>query len=129
MGGIRNILSPFVTNLIQSASTSLLLLRLNWKGIIWLLWVVSPYFVFGQINWSLPKNIRYQAELSYQFVQKKLQAQIAKGMTVEKIANGYSLEEVKLIAKKYGFEIEDTDTAESLIQAIIEDSESHKEEE
>lgn len=59
---------------------------------------------------------------------KKLQAQIGKGMTVEKIAKGYSLEEVKLMAKKYGFEIEDTDTAESLIQAIIEDSEGHKEE-
>ena len=60
---------------------------------------------------------------------KKLQAQIGKGMTVEKIAKGYSLEEVKLMAKKYGFEIETTDTAESLIQAIIEDSENHKKEE
>lgn len=59
---------------------------------------------------------------------KKLQAQIGNGMTVEKIAKGYSLEEVKLMAKTYGFEIETTDTVESLIQAIIEDSENHKEE-
>lgn len=56
-------------------------------------------------------------------LDKKIKAQISKGLTVEKISKGYSLEEVKLIAKKNGFEIEEDDTAESLIQAIIDESE------
>ncbi len=85
----------------------------------------------GHLIMVVDKNTQHSKYTDDQIekLAKKLQAQIAKGMTVEKIAKGYSLEEVKLIAKKYGFEIEDTDTAESLIQAIIEDSESHKEEE
>lgn len=87
----------------------------------------------GHLTLVVDKNTQHSKYTDDQIekLAKKLQAQIAKGMTVEKIAKGYSLEEVKLIAKKYGFEIEDTDTAESLIQAIIEDedSESHKEEE
>ena len=86
----------------------------------------------GHLIMVVDKNTQHPKKYTDDQIEKlakKLQAQIAKGMTVEKIAKGYSLEEVKLIAKKYGFEIEDTDTAESLIQAIIEDSESHKEEE
>lgn len=85
----------------------------------------------GHLIMVVDKNTQHSKYTDDQIEKmvKKLQAQIGKGMTVEKIAKGYSLEEVKLMAKKYGFEIETTDTVESLIQAIIEDSESHKEEE
>lgn len=60
-------------------------------------------------------------------MDKKLANQIKKGMTVEKMAKAYSLEEMKLIAAEHEIEADETDTVESLIQAVVEELEASKE--
>lgn len=56
-------------------------------------------------------------------LEKKLQAQFSKGMEIAKIAKAYSLEEVKLIAKKHEIEIESQDTIKDILEALFEDFE------
>ena len=53
-------------------------------------------------------------------MDKKLMAQIAKGMESSKIAKGYSLEEAKLLANRHNLEADSSDTVQSLIEAIME---------
>ena len=55
-------------------------------------------------------------------LDKKLHAQYEKkGMTIEKISKGYTLEEAKLLANLNGVEVEESDTTESIFKAILED--------
>lgn len=59
-------------------------------------------------------------------IERKLRAQFAKGMEVGKIAKGYSLEELSLVATQNDIVVETTDTPESLVQALLEDFEESK---
>lgn len=56
----------------------------------------------------------------------KLKAQHKKGMEISKVAKGYSDEEVQLIAKQLGFDVEKDDTTESLLTAIFEEFDGDK---
>lgn len=52
---------------------------------------------------------------------KKLNNQYKKGMEVSKVAKAYTLEEVKLMAQKLGYEPDTEDTVESLITTLFEE--------
>lgn len=52
---------------------------------------------------------------------KKLNGQYKKGMEVSKVAKAYTLEEVKLMAQKLGYEPDTEDTVESLISTLFEE--------
>lgn len=54
-------------------------------------------------------------------LQEKLKAQYEKGMEIEKMAGSYTLEEAKLLAEHNGVTIEESDTIESILKAILED--------
>ena len=60
-------------------------------------------------------------------LNKKLSAQFAKGMEIGKIAKAYSLEEVKLIAKKHEIEADPKDTVKDILEVLLEDFEENKE--
>lgn len=59
-------------------------------------------------------------------LQKKLKAQFNKGAEVAKVAKGYSLEEITLVAKEHGFEVDAEDTVETLVTALFEEFEEEK---
>lgn len=52
-------------------------------------------------------------------LQKKLEAQVARGVTFEKMAKAYSLADLQHLAKRYEIEYDDTDTVASLLEAIV----------
>ena len=60
-------------------------------------------------------------------LNKKLSAQFAKGMEIGKIAKAYSLEEVKLIAKKHEIEADPKDTVKDILEVLLEDFEENQE--
>ena len=64
------------------------------------------------------------AEADIEKLDKRLNAQFKKGMTLEKLAKGYSLEELKLVAGLHEIVSEKEDTVETLIQALLEEFES-----
>lgn len=55
---------------------------------------------------------------------KKLRSQFDKGMEVSKVAKGYTLEEVTLVAQDMGYTVETNDTLDSLLANIFEEFES-----
>lgn len=69
-------------------------------------------------------EIEKYSEADIEKLGKRLTAQFKKGMTLEKIAKAYSLEELKLVAKLHEIEAEPNDTVETLLQALLEDFES-----
>lgn len=69
-------------------------------------------------------DIEKYSEADIEKMDKRLTAQFKKGMTLEKIAKAYSLEELKLVAKLHEIEAEPNDTVETLLQALLEDFES-----
>lgn len=72
-------------------------------------------------------HVEKYSEKDIEKLGKRLEAQIKKGMTIEKMAKAYSLEEMKLIAENiYELEPEETDTVESLIQEILKGYEENK---
>lgn len=72
---------------------------------------------------------KYTAE-DIEKLNKRLMAQIEKGMEVSKMAKGYSLDEMKRIAEKHHEIVADKDdTVETLIQAIVEDFDEGKKDE
>lgn len=55
-------------------------------------------------------------------LKTKLEAQYKRGMTMEKMLKSYSLHDLKALAEKgYELEVEDTDTAASLLEAILQE--------
>jgi hypothetical protein len=69
-------------------------------------------------------DIEKYSEADIEKMDKRLTAQFKKGMTLEKVAKAYSLEELKLVAKLHEIEAEPNDTVETLLQALLEDFES-----
>lgn len=65
-------------------------------------------------------NIPRYTDQDIEKLNKKMMAQISKGMEASKIAKGYSLEEAKLIAAKHDLQPDPGDTVQSLVEAIIE---------
>ena len=63
---------PIVTYLLKPASGFIHLFRLKKNLKITSLLLLLTHFTFGQINWSLPKDVRYQTELAYYYVQREL---------------------------------------------------------
>lgn len=59
-------------------------------------------------------------------LERKLKAQLDKGLEISKIAKGYSLEELTLIAASHEIVAEPIDTPETLVQALLEDFEESK---
>ena len=52
-------------------------------------------------------------------LDKKAKAQFKKGLTIEKIASNYTLEEAKLIAEKNDVTTDESDTVETILNAIL----------
>ena len=69
-------------------------------------------------------EIEKYSEADIEKLDKRLNAQFKKGMTLEKLAKGYSLEELKLVAGLHEIVAEKDDTVETLIQALLEEFES-----
>lgn len=69
-------------------------------------------------------DIEKYSESDIEKLDKKLNAQFKKGMTLEKLSKGYSLEELKLVANLHEIVAEKNDTVETLLQALLEEFES-----
>lgn len=69
-------------------------------------------------------EIEKYSEADIEKLDKRLNAQFKKGMTLEKLSKGYSLEELKLVAGLHEIVAEKDDTVETLLQALLEESES-----
>lgn len=54
-------------------------------------------------------------------LDKKVQAQYKKGVEISKIAMDVTLEQAKQLATKNNVEVEETDTVEDILKAILED--------
>lgn len=61
------------------------------------------------------------SEADIKRMTNRLKSQIEKGTDITKIIKSYNLEQMKIIAKQFGFEPEDTDTVESLVKAVMDD--------
>ena len=57
-------------------------------------------------------------------LDEKLLKLLASGKKVAKVANDFTLEEAKLIAAKHEIQVEDSDTVETIFEAIAEDTKS-----
>lgn len=72
-------------------------------------------------------TVSQYSEQSIEKMDKKLQAQFKKGMTIEKLMKAYSFEDLKHIAARHQIEVDADDTIESLLQALYEDFEESNE--
>lgn len=68
-------------------------------------------------------EIEKYSEADIEKLDKRLNAQFKKGMTLEKLQKAYSLEELKLIASVHEIVVEKEDTLETILQALYEDFE------
>lgn len=59
-------------------------------------------------------------------LDEKLLKLLASGKKVSKVAKDFTLEEAKLIAAKHEIQVEDSDTVETIFEAIAEDTEDPK---
>ena len=73
---------------------------------------------------SRRRHTRLRTVTGVQTCALPIYAQFKKGMTLEKLAKGYSLEELKLVAGLHEIVAEKDDTVETLIQALLEEFES-----
>lgn len=69
-------------------------------------------------------DIEKYSESDIEKLDNRLNAQFKKGMTLEKLSKGYSLEELKLVANLHEIVAEKNDTVETLLQALLEEFES-----
>ena len=69
-------------------------------------------------------EIEKYSEADIEKLVKRLNAQLKKGMALEKLSKGYSLEELKLVAGLHEIVAEKDDTVETLLQALLEEFES-----
>ena len=54
-------------------------------------------------------------------LDKKIKAQYEKGVTIDKIARGITLDQAKLLADLHELNVDSNDTSKTIIEAIIED--------
>lgn len=54
-------------------------------------------------------------------LNKKMKAQYEKGMEIEKMATSFTLEEAKLLAELHEVKVDEGDTVEAILKAILED--------
>ena len=59
-------------------------------------------------------------------LDEKLLKLLASGKKVSKVAKDFTLEEAKLIAAKHEIQVEDSDTVETIFEAIAEDTKSEE---
>lgn len=65
--------------------------------------------------------IEKPSELNPETLVKKFSALVEKGLTVDKLKDKFTLEELKAIAKENEIEPEENDTKEDLIKALLEE--------
>lgn len=53
-------------------------------------------------------------------LKKKLEAQVARGITMEKLVKSYSMQDLTHLAKEYELELEKDDTPVDILTAIVE---------
>lgn len=68
-----------------------------------------------------PKQVAKYTEEDIEKLDKKLRKQVDKGVDPQKIASNFTDEEAKLLANKHNIELEESDTLESIIAAIVDD--------
>lgn len=68
-----------------------------------------------------PKKVAKYTEEDIEKLDKKLRKQVDKGVDTLKITSAFTEEEAKLLAAKHNIELEESDTLESIITAIVED--------
>lgn len=52
---------------------------------------------------------------------KKFESQKKQALTIEKMVKSYTLSEAKVLAKEYEVETDDTDTVQTILEALLED--------
>lgn len=72
---------------------------------------------------DLNKVAKYTDE-DIEKLDNKLRKQVGKGVDPSKIVSNFTEEEAKLLAAKHNIELEESDTLQSIIEAIIEDIQS-----
>lgn len=71
-----------------------------------------------------PSKVAKYSEEDIEKLDAKLKKLVDKGVDISKIIKNFSLEESKLLAKKHSIELEESDTLETIIDALIEDVKS-----
>lgn len=72
------------------------------------------------------ENIKKYNTADVEALDAKLLKLLASGKTVSKVAKDFTLEEAKLIAAKHEIQVEDSDTVETIFEAIAEDTKSEE---
>lgn len=67
------------------------------------------------------KQVDKYSEEDIEKLKAKMKAQFEKGMEIEKMAQSYTLEEAKLLAKANDVTIDKDDTVETILKAILEE--------
>lgn len=72
------------------------------------------------------ENIKKYNPADVEALDAKLLKLLASGKKVTKVAKDFTLEEAKLIAAKHEIQVEDSDTVETIFEAIAEDTKSEE---
>lgn len=72
------------------------------------------------------ENIKKYNTADVEALDAKLLKLLASGKKVSKVAKDFTLEEAKLIAAKHEIQVEDSDTVETIFEAIAEDTKSEE---
>ena len=70
------------------------------------------------------ENVKKYNTADVEALDAKLLKLLASGKKVAKVAKDFTLEEAKLIAAKHEIQVEDSDTVETIFEAIAEDTKS-----
>lgn len=70
------------------------------------------------------ETVKKYNQADVEALDAKLLKALASGKKVTKIAKDFTLEEAKLIAAKHEIQVEDSDTVETIFEAIAEDAKS-----
>ena len=68
-----------------------------------------------------PSEVKKYSEDDVEKLNNKLIKQVNKGVDISKLVTNYSLEEAKLLAEKHNIELEESDTIESILEALVDD--------
>lgn len=72
------------------------------------------------------ENVKKYNTADVEALDAKLLKLLASGKKVSKVAKDFTLEEAKLIAAKHEIQVEDSDTVETIFEAIAEDTKSEE---
>ena len=70
------------------------------------------------------ETVKKHNDADVKALDEKLLKLLASGKKVAKVAKDFTLEEAKLIAAKHEIQVEDSDTVETIFEAIAEDTKS-----